>query len=82
MNKAETIAILREIFAVCPEIRDAEFVSVDYINMNSRGFYRLRLRVNLNELSRTAIKPILEAHKLEMMHAKGLVDIYPLPVSK
>lgn len=82
MDKAEAIAILREILAACPEIRDANFVSLDYINANSQGFYRLRLRVNLDEQSKNEIKPILDAHKLEMMHTKGLVDIYPLTASK
>jgi hypothetical protein len=82
VNKAEAIVILREIFAVCPEIRFADFVSLDYIKVNSQGFYRLRLRVDLDDQSRTEIKPILNAHNLEMMQTKGLVDIYPLTVSK
>jgi len=77
VEKAEVIEILREIYAVCPEIGNADFVSVDHINVNSRGFYRVRLRVNLDNQSRIAIKPILDAHKLEMTHSKDLVDIYP-----
>ena len=81
MNKAEAITVLREIFTVCPEIGNADFVSVDYINVNSQGVYRIRLRVNLDSQSKTLIKPILDAHKLEMTHTKDLVDICPLPVS-
>jgi len=77
VEKTEVIAVLREIYAVCPEIGNADFVSVDYINVNSRGFYRVRLRVKLGNQSETAIKPILDAHKLEMTHKKDLVDIYP-----
>lgn len=82
MDKAEAIGVLREISAVCPEIRDADFVSLDYVKVNSQGFYRLRLRVDLDDQSRTEIKPILDAHNLEMMNTKGLVDIYPLTLSK
>jgi len=82
VDKTEAVAVLREIFSVCPEIDYAEFVSLDYINVKSKGFYRIRLRVNLDNQSKTAIKPILDAHKLEVTHHNDLVDIYPVAVSK
>jgi hypothetical protein len=69
VEKAEAIAILREIYTVCPEIGSADFVSLDYINVNSQGFYRIRLRVNLDNQSRTVIKPILNAHCHDFKHA-------------
>ena len=78
MDKNEVIAILREIYSVCPEIGNASFVSVDYINANSQGFYRIRLRVNLDIPSKSVIKPVLDAHELEMTCTKDFIDIYPL----
>ncbi|HMK94122.1 MAG TPA: hypothetical protein VK536_01855 [Candidatus Limnocylindrales bacterium] len=78
MDKAEITAILREIYRLCPEIGNASFVSVDYIHANSHGFYRVRLRVNLNDPSIGVIKPVLDAHELEMTCTKDFVDIHPL----
>ena len=82
MDKPEAVAILREIFTVCPQIDYAEFVSVDYINVNSQGFFRIRLKVNLDDQSKNAIKPILDSHKVEMTQNKDLIDIYPHTMKK
>ena len=78
MDKAEAIAVLREIYSVCPQIGNADFVSLDYFTVNSKGFFRIRLRVSLDDQSRIEIQPVLDAHKLEMRRARDLVDIYPL----
>jgi len=82
MDKAEATAVLREIFAACPDIGNAQFVSLDYINVNSRGFYRIRLRVNLDDEGSSAIKPVLDRHNLEMKHTKEIIDVYPAPIPK
>ena len=82
MNRTEAVAVLREICTVCPQIGNAEFVSVDYINVNSQGFYRIRLKVNLDDQSKNAMKPILDFHNLEMAQTKDLLDIYPQASSK
>ena len=78
MNKAEAIAVLRELFAVCPELGNADFVSLDPddVNVNSKGVYKIRLRVNLDEQSKSTIKPILDSYKLEISQAQDLIVIY------
>ena len=78
MDRSEIIAVLHEIYSVCPEIGNASLVSVDYINANSQGFFRIRLRVNLDISSKSVIKPVLDARKLEMTCTKDFLDIYPL----
>ena len=83
MNKVEAITVLREIFTMCPEIGRADFVSLDPDNVsaNPQGFYKIRLRVNLEKNSKQAIKAILNKHKLELMETKDLVVIYRPHVS-
>jgi hypothetical protein len=78
VNKSEAIAVLREIFAACPEINHADFVSLDPDNLsvNSKGIYTIRLRVNLDRESKEAIKAVLDKHKLEMTVTKDLVVIH------
>jgi hypothetical protein len=77
IDKAEAIAVLREIFTACPEIGRADFVSLDPDNVSagSEGFYKIRLRVNLDKDSKQAIKSILKRHKLELMETKDLTII-------
>lgn len=78
MDKAEAIAVLRELFAGCPEIGQAVFVSLDpdNVNANSKGFYKIRLQINLDSNFRDCITKILKAHKLEMSETKDLAIIY------
>ena len=78
MNKSEAIAVLREIFAACPEINHADFVSLDPDNLsgNSKGIYMIRLRVNLDRESKEAINAVLDKHKLEMTVTENLVVIH------
>jgi hypothetical protein len=68
---------------VCPEIGRADFVSLDPDNVsaNPQGFYKIRLRVNLEKNSKQTIKAILNKHKLELTETKGLVVIYRPHVS-
>jgi len=79
LDKSEAINILRELFSVCPEIGNADFVSLDNVKYNSKSICRLRLKVDLDNRSKTAIRPILKAHKLEMKITENLVDIFRLP---
>jgi len=78
VDKAEAIAVLKELFAVCPEIGQAVFVSLDpdNVNANSKGFYKIRLQLNLDSHLRDCITKILNAHKLEMTETKDLAIIY------
>jgi hypothetical protein len=50
MDKAEAIAVLREISKECPEIGIADFVSLDphKLSVSSKGFYKITLRVTLD----------------------------------
>ena len=78
LDKAEAIAVLREIFTVRPEFGSANFVSLDPVNfsINSKGAYKIRLRVNLDSQSKDAIKPILNAHNLMITETKDWILIY------
>lgn len=78
MNKTEAIEVLKEIFAVCPEIGQAVFVSLDPDNVytKSKNVYRIRLRINLDVQLRDCIKKVLDTHKLEMIETKDLAIIY------
>ena len=73
MDKAEALAVLRELFAVCPEIGQAVFVSVD---PDSKGFCKIRLRMNLDSELKDCIKKVLGARKLELIETKDLAIIY------
>jgi len=78
VNKTEAIEVLKEIFAVCPEIGQAVFVSLDPDNVytKSKNVYRIRLRINLDVQLRDCIKKVLDTHKLEMIETKDLAIIY------
>ena len=78
MDKAEAIAVLRELFAACPEIGQAVFVSLDPDNVfaRSKNFYKISLRINLDGQLRDCITKVLESHKLEMVETKDLAVIY------
>ena len=78
MNKAEAVAVLREVFSACPELGCADFVTLDPDNVivNRSGFYKIRLRCNLGSSLRDCIKPILVAHKLKMTESEELITIY------
>ena len=77
MDKAEAVAVLREIFILCPELERSDYVSLDADNgkKNSKGFYKIRLRVNLDNEEKNAIQPILDVHKLEITQNKDLITI-------
>lgn len=81
MDKAEAIAVLKELFAVCPEIGQAVFVSLDpdNVNVNSKGLYKIRLRINLDRDLKDCIAKILGTHKLEMTETKDFAIIYSPP---
>jgi hypothetical protein len=78
LDKAETIAVLKELFAVCPEIGQAVFVSLDLdnIDVKSMGFYKITLRLNLDNELKAGLKKFLEARKLKFMETKDLAVIY------
>ncbi len=78
LDKAEAIVVLRKIFAVCPEIGNADFVSLDPDNANvpSKGVCKIRLRINLDNQSILTIKPVLDSHKLEMTQTKDSIIIH------
>lgn len=78
MNKAEAVTLLREIFRVCPNLSRSDFVSLDpdNVDINSKGFYKIRLRINMDDEEKATIKPILDAHKLEMTQTKDFTIIY------
>ena len=78
MNKSEATTVLREMFAACPEIGRADFVSIDPDNAsaNHKGLFMIRLRVSLDGGSKEAIKPILDKYKLEITETKDLVAIH------
>ena len=85
MDKTEAMAILRDVFTVCPEIGNAEFISLDIDNLSVNlkcYLLRIRLWVDLDGQSRTLIKPILDAHKVQMTQTKNLIIISSKPVSK
>jgi hypothetical protein len=77
LDKAEAVAVLREIFTLCPELERSDYVSLDPDNgkKNSKGFYKIRLRVNLDNEEKNVIQPILDAHKLKITQNKDLVTI-------
>ena len=81
LNKSEAITVLREMFEASPEIGRADFVSIDPENADSKGFYLIRLRINLDGESKKAIKAILDKHKLEITETKDLVIIRPAHTS-
>ena len=78
MDKAEAIAVLRELFAVCPEIGQAVFVSLDPDNVfaRSKNFYKISLRINLDGQLRDCITKVLDTHELEMTETKDLAIIH------
>ena len=81
LDKAEAITVLREINTVCPEFGySANFVSIDpdegKISKDSNGFYKLRIKCDIDVSSKNAIKLILDSHKLEMTETNGLITIY------
>ena len=78
MDKSEAIAVLRELFSVCPELGQAVFVSLDPDNLNakSKDLYKIRLRINLDRELRDCITKVLESHKLEMIETQDLAVIY------
>ena len=76
MDKAEAIAVLKELFAVCPEIGQACFVSIDPdSNIKPKGSYKIRLGINLDG-HRDCIKKILDAHKLDLTENEEMTIIH------
>ena len=81
MDKMEAMTVLDEVYRACPEFRDSNNVerldpTVARINMLPNGFYELRVKCGLDDESREAIKPILEAHKLVMTETKDSINIF------
>lgn len=78
MEKAEAITVLREILTACPEIGNADLVSLDIDNesVNLKGLYKITLRVNLDSQLRDCVQKILGTHKLKMTETKDLVVVY------
>ncbi len=72
MDKTEAIAVLRELFVACPEIGQAVFVSLD---PDSKGFCKIRLKINLDSDLKDCFTKILKAHKLEITETKDLLAI-------
>jgi hypothetical protein len=77
LDKAEAIAVLKELFAVCPEIGQACFVSIDPdSSIKPKGSYTIRLGINLDGQHRDCIKKILDAHKLELTENEEMTIIH------
>lgn len=75
MDKAEAIAVQRELFAVCPEIGQAVSVSLD---PDSRGLslhYQIA-NEHFDSNLKDCVTKILNARKLEMIETKDLAIIY------
>jgi len=77
VDKAEAINVLREVFVVCPEIGNADFVSLDPENAseNSSEMYKIRLRIKLDSQLIDCVQKILDARKLKITETKDLVVI-------
>ena len=79
MNKAEAMSVLHEIYMACPEFKNSEEridPTIAKISVLTSGFYELRVKCELDEESREAIKPILEAHKLIMTETDNSIKIF------
>ena len=81
MKKTEAMTVLHEIYMVCPEFRNSDNVerldpALAKISVLPNGFYELRVRCELDDESREAIKPILDAHKLAMTETKDSINIF------
>ena len=81
MDKAEAMSVLHEIYMACPEFKNSDRnerldPAIAKISSLPNGFYELRIRCELDDESRGAIKPILEAHKLIMTEAENSIKIF------
>jgi hypothetical protein len=78
LDKAEALAVLKELLAVCPEIGQACFVSIDpdSSSVKSKGSYKIRLGINFDGQLRDCLKKILDAHRLEFTEKEGMTIIY------
>ena len=80
MKKMEAMTVLNEIYRACPEFRNSNVERLDpdlaKIRVLPNGFFELRVKCELNDESRKAIKPILETYKLVMTETKGSVNIF------
>jgi len=78
LEKAEALAVLRELFAACPEIGQARFASIDPdgSGVKPRCFYKIRLGINFDSQLRDCVRKILDAHKLELTEKEDLIIIY------
>ena len=78
MDKTEAIAILKELFVVCPEIGQAVFVSLDpdIVDEKANGSCKIRMRIDLDNELRDRIKNFLCVRKLELTETRGLSVIF------
>jgi hypothetical protein len=81
LDTVEAVDVLREIYAAIPEFGcSANFTSLDpnqvKITQGLRGFYELRIKVNLDSRAREEIVPILRTHKLDMTEKRGSLVIF------
>jgi len=79
LDKAEALAVLKELVAACPEIGQACFVSIDLDSskgVKPKGSYKIRLGMNVDSHLRDCIKKILDTHKLELTEKEDMTIIY------
>jgi len=78
LDKAEALAVLRELFAACPEIGQARFASIDPdgSGVKPRCFYKIRLGINVDSQLRDGLKKIVDIHELELTEKEDWVIIY------
>jgi hypothetical protein len=78
LDKAEALTVLKELFAACPEIGQACFVSIDpdRSSVKPKGSYKIRLGINFDSQHRDSIKKILDTHKLELTEKEDMTIIH------
>jgi len=78
LDKAEALAVLRELFAACPEIGQARFASIDpdVSGVKPRCSYKIRLGINFDSQLRDCVKKIVDIHELELTEKEDWVIIY------
>ena len=78
MEKAEAIAVLRELFVVCPEIGTAVFVSLDHhkTDLSENRLYKIRLGMNFDNRTKDCISKVLDDHKLKMIETNNSATIF------